>query len=52
MNIQVQTNQGPRWARVIKENAKTIVVQLQDSTGKVIKRHKVKHLGGGFVVSN
>jgi hypothetical protein len=41
MFIQVFTTQGVQSAKVIRENAKTWVVQLPD--GNVVKRHKVKH---------
>lgn len=40
--ITVQTNEGPREAKLIRENAKTVIVELSD--GNQIKRHKVKHL--------
>lgn len=44
MKIAVKTNaNGPsQMAEILKENAKTYIVRLPD--GKVIKRHKIKHV--------
>jgi hypothetical protein len=39
--IKVKTNQGIKDAEVVRENAKTYIVQLSD--GNIIKRHKIKH---------
>jgi hypothetical protein len=39
--IKVKTNKGIMTATVLKENAKTWVVQLPDR--HIVKRHKVKH---------
>lgn len=42
MTITVRTNKGDKRAHVIKENKKTVWVQLPD--GNIVKRHKAKHV--------
>ena len=40
--IRVRLNMGIVSARVVKENEKTVWVELKD--GNIIKRHKEKHV--------
>lgn len=41
MTVNVKTNQGVMNARIVRDNAKTFLVELPD--GNWIHRHKTKH---------